>query len=354
MKTWIGLIIADKQIKGVVDTLLKVNDITQVVGRYSSADEAVRDLGAKGKVVIVLGLDNDYRRSLKELKTVQLFGPYAVLGVGDGHITSPILFDAFRLGMLDFISIDTEDINSPSDTLFRDFSQSVESLADADLSRLSRARLSPVSEKGSGERKDAEYFFALGVPRGGISQAVRLLGSLPLEDNTALFVSLPLVGGQLDSFATQMDVYTSWSVNRFVPNDRITGGTCYLIASDDRFDIGGEGDRTLIMGEQDVTEWPIDDTMRRLARAFGSQVVGVLLEGMGDDGADGLMTIRRSGGTTISLKQESAILNLAPARAADEGALDMRVERDDMEKTLSYVLTQLMDLSHLNTMGGNV
>jgi chemotaxis response regulator CheB len=139
-----------------------------------------------------------------------------------------------------------------------------------------------------------------------------------------------------------------------VPNDRITGGTCYLIASDDRFDIGGEGDRTLIMGEQDVTEWPIDDTMRRLARAFGSQVVGVLLEGMGDDGADGLMTIRRSGGTTISLKQESAILNLAPARAADEGALDMRVERDDMEKTLSYVLTQLMDLSHLNTMGGNV
>ena len=189
MKNWTGLIIADKQIKGVVDTLLKVNDITQVVGRYASADEAVKDLVAKGTVVVILELDADYRRSLKELKTVQLFGPYAVLGVGDGHVVSPILFDAFRLGMLDFISVDSEDFSSPSDTLFREFSQSVESLADADLSRLSRARLSPVTKKGSGGRGEADYLIALGVPRGGVSQAISLLGNLPIKEDAALFVS---------------------------------------------------------------------------------------------------------------------------------------------------------------------
>jgi len=354
MKTWIGLIIANKQIKGVVDTLLKVNDITQVVGRYASAEEAVQDLGVKGNVVIVLELDDDYRRSLTQLKTVQLFGPYAVLGVGDGHVVSPILFDAFRLGMLDFISIESEDINGPSDSLFRDFSQSIESLATADLSRLSRARLSPVTEKGSGALGEAEYFIALGVPRGGISQMVRLLGSLPLKEDAAVFVSLPLSYDLIDSFATQLDVYTGWSVNRFLPEERITGGTCYLIASNDLFDIGGEGERVFIQSKHSVSEWPIDDMMRRLARAFGPQVVGVLLEGMGDDGADGLITIRRRGGTAISLKQDGSILNLAPARADDEGALDMRVDRDDLERTLSYVLTQLMDLSHLNTMSVHI
>jgi two-component system chemotaxis response regulator CheB len=350
MKTWIGLIIGDSQIKGVIDTLLKVNDVTQVVGRYTSADEAVKDLGAKGRVVIVLGLDEDYRRSLTQLKTVQLFGPYAVLGVGDGRIASPILFDAFRLGMLDFISIDSEDINSPSDALFRDFSQSVESLASADLTLLSRARLSPVSEKGSISGDEAEYFIAMGVPRGGISQAVSLLGGLPLREDAALFVSLPIRSDQLDVFATQLDVYTRWSVNRFLPNERIAGGTCYLVASDDLFDIGGEGDRTFIPSEKGVSEWPIDDMMRRVARAFGSSVVGVLLEGMGDDGADGLMTIRRQGGTAISLRRGGSILDLAPTRADDEGALDMRVDRGDLGKTLSYVMTQLMDLAHLNTM----
>jgi len=354
MKTWIGLIIADKQVAGVVDTLLKVNDITQVVGRYTSADEAVEDLGTKGTVVIVLELDDDYRRSLTQLKRVQLFGPYAVLGVGDGRVVSPILFDAFRLGMLDFISIGSEDIGSPTDALFRDFSQSVESLATADLSRLSRARLSPVTEKGSGARSEAEYFIALGVPRGGVSQAIRLLGALPLKEDAAVFVSLPLPNDLIDSFATQLDVYTGWSVNRFLPDERITGGTCYLIASDDHFDIGGEGDRSFIRSEHSVSEWPIDDMMRRLARGFGPQVVGVLLEGMGDDGADGLITIRRHSGTSISLSRDGSILNPAPARADDEGALDMRVDRDDLEKTLSYILTQLMDLSHLNSMSVHI
>jgi two-component system chemotaxis response regulator CheB len=354
MKTWIGLIVADKQVKGVVDTLLKVNDITQVVGRYTNADEAVNDLGTKGTVVIILELDGDHRRSLKDLKTVQLFGPYAVLGVGDGRVASPILFDAFRLGMLDFISIDSEDINSPSDALFREFSQSIESLATADISRLSRARLAPVSEKGSSARNEAEYFISVGVPRGGISQAVSLLGNLPLRDDAALFVSLPLPHDLTDSFATRLDVYSEWSVNRYLPDERITGGTCYLIASDDPFDIGGEGDRTFIHSEKSVSEWPIDEIMRRLARAFGPQVVGVLLEGMGDDGADGLMTIRRSGGTTVSLKKDGSILSLAPSRADEEGALDMRVDRDDLEVTLSYVMTQLMDLAHLNTMSVNI
>jgi two-component system chemotaxis response regulator CheB len=252
--------------------------------------------------------------------------------------------------MLDFISIGSEDINSPSDSLFRDFSQSVESLATADLSRLSRARLSPVTEKGAGARGEAEYFIALGVPRGGVSQAISLLGKLPLKEDTAVFVSLPLPHNLIDSFATQLDVFTGWSVNRFLPDERITGGTCYLIASDDPFDIGGEGDRSFIQSEQNVNEWPIDDMMRRLAQAFGPQVVGVLLEGMGDDGADGLITIRRKGGTAISIKQDGGILNIATARADEEGALDMRLDRDDLEKTLSFVLTQLMDLSHLNSM----
>ncbi|MBN1882770.1 MAG: hypothetical protein JW885_11395 [Deltaproteobacteria bacterium] len=354
MKTWIGLIVADKQVTGVVDTLLKVNEITQVVGRYTNADEAVKDLGSKGAVVVVLELDDDYRRSLTQLKTVQLFGPYAVLGVGDGRVASPILFDAFRLGMLDFISIDSEDINSPSDALFREFSQSIESLAAADISRLSRARLSPVSEKGSSARGGAEYMIAVGVPKGGVSQAVSLMGNLPLRDDAALFVSLPLPNDLIDSFAARMDVYTEWSVNRFLPDERIMGGTCYLIASDDLFDIGGEENGTFIRGERDVGEWPIDEMMRRLARAFGPQVVGVLLEGMGDDGADGLMTIKRSGGTTVSLRQGGSILNFAPSLADDEGALDMRVDRDDLERTLSYVMTQLMDIAHLNTMSVNV
>ena len=57
-----------------------------------------------------------------------------------------------------------------------------------------------------------------------------------------------------------------------------------------------------------------------MATVYGNRAIGVLLTGMGDDGADGLLKIRSAGGYTIAEDQSTAIVYGMPAAAVSRGA----------------------------------
>jgi two-component system chemotaxis response regulator CheB len=58
-----------------------------------------------------------------------------------------------------------------------------------------------------------------------------------------------------------------------------------------------------------------------IARACGDSGLGVLLTGMGDDGADGLLELRRAGGYTIAEDESTAVVYGMPKAAVDCGAV---------------------------------
>jgi two-component system chemotaxis response regulator CheB len=58
-----------------------------------------------------------------------------------------------------------------------------------------------------------------------------------------------------------------------------------------------------------------------MASAFGPQALGVLLTGMGDDGAEGLLELRKSGGYTIAEDESTAVVYGMPAEALRRGAV---------------------------------
>ena len=57
-----------------------------------------------------------------------------------------------------------------------------------------------------------------------------------------------------------------------------------------------------------------------MARSVGASGVGVLLTGMGDDGADGLLELRAAGGYTIAEHESTAVVYGMPKAAVDRGA----------------------------------
>lgn len=80
---------------------------------------------------------------------------------------------------------------------------------------------------------------------------------------------------------------------------------------------------TLRKGTSDVGHCPsIDVTMESASQTYGSLVRGVVLTGMGDDGAQGLAAIRARGGTTFAQDAESCVVNGMPQRAIERGVVD--------------------------------
>jgi two-component system chemotaxis response regulator CheB len=67
----------------------------------------------------------------------------------------------------------------------------------------------------------------------------------------------------------------------------------------------------------------VDIMMRSVLNIFGPYTVGVLMTGMGDDGAEAMVEIRRAGGFTIAESEESAIVFGMPREAIERGGAEV-------------------------------
>ncbi len=349
MKTWIGLIISDERLARTVQTLLKVNSAAQVVGTYTDAKEAARDLKDKGDVLVIFGIGPDRREFLKNLRVIQLSGPYPVLGVGTAADASPLLFDAFRLGMLDFISLPPEEIENPTDSLLKEIMESIDALSAGSSDRIRRVALKPFKETEKVSPSDqASYYVAVGVPRGGVSSAVRLLSQFPRRRDTALVVSLPIPQQSVAPFIADLKPYTQWSVHPALTDGKIQGGGCYLFSTQAQYTVEGSIDGKCRIVTRAEGASPIDSIMENLAGSFGGSVVGLLLEGTGKDGVGGLSAVKSRGGTTLTIKAGGGVLGGRPSAASAKESADLLVDGDELAKALTSFMGEMQDITNIN------
>jgi len=73
---------------------------------------------------------------------------------------------------------------------------------------------------------------------------------------------------------------------------------------------------------------------------FGDRAVGVLMTGMGEDGAEGLGTIKKCGGLTIAQSEESCVVYGMPRAAVERGYAMRVVSLNDMASTLQAQCTE--------------
>jgi two-component system chemotaxis response regulator CheB len=79
----------------------------------------------------------------------------------------------------------------------------------------------------------------------------------------------------------------------------------------------------------------INILLASVAETFGSRSLGAVLTGMGNDGADGLLAIRRAGGITLAQPSESAFMPSMPLAAIDAGAVAEVVPLESMSSVIA-------------------
>ena len=81
----------------------------------------------------------------------------------------------------------------------------------------------------------------------------------------------------------------------------------------------------------------VDVLLRSVAEEFKSQAVGVLMTGMGDDGAEGLGAIKREGGMTIAQSEDSCVVYGMPKAAIERGYAIRVISLEVMAATLQSI-----------------
>jgi two-component system chemotaxis response regulator CheB len=77
-----------------------------------------------------------------------------------------------------------------------------------------------------------------------------------------------------------------------------------------------------------------DVTMASAARVFGRRAIGLVMTGMGKDGATGLGAIKRADGITLAQDQQSSVIFGMPKAAIDAGVVDEVLSLDDIARRL--------------------
>jgi two-component system chemotaxis response regulator CheB len=170
-----------------------------------------------------------------------------------------------------------------------------------------------------------EKIVAIGASTGGTEALRALLEALP-PDAPGIVIVQHMPELFTRAFAARLDGLCSITVKEAETNDTVLRGRALIAPGNHHMLLKRSGARYYV----DIKEGPlvcrhrpsVDVLFRSAARYAGQNAVGVILTGMGDDGARGMLEMKRAGATTIAQDEATCIVFGMPKEAIKLGAVD--------------------------------
>jgi len=164
---------------------------------------------------------------------------------------------------------------------------------------------------------------AIGVSTGGPKTLFDVLPLLPRDLNAAVFLVQHMPGKFIPSFAKRIDDHCPMRCVEVAAGMEIEPGVIYIGTGEFHLTLYKKLSRRIVIRTptQPVHQFmpSVDIMMQSVLEAFGTDTIGVLMTGMGDDGADSMVAIHQTGGITIAESEESAIVFGMPQEAIKRG-----------------------------------
>ncbi|MEO1134239.1 MAG: CheB methylesterase domain-containing protein, partial [Cyanobacteria bacterium J06639_1] len=169
--------------------------------------------------------------------------------------------------------------------------------------------------------KSAFSAIAIGASTGGPQATYAVLSQLPATWPTPIFCTQHISEGFLQGLVSWMDDQCSLRVKIAEPGELALPGTVYY--APDNFHLEIESNSRLKLSNAppiDRHRPSITTMFQSVALKYGRRACGILLTGMGRDGADGMKAIASAGGLTIAQDEASSVVFGMPKEAIAIGA----------------------------------
>lgn len=334
----IRVVIADDSafMRKKIKEILEHDPDIRVVVAARDGQEAVAYVKEHEPDVVTMDINMPTMDGITALQIIMAESPRPVLMLSSltqqGALTT---FECMELGAFDYVG-------KPSGTISTDIDrQAVEIIAKVKQAARSRPRILtgrraiPLTAKPApavprlnpGKDGLARRVIAIGVSTGGPKTLLDIVPYLPTDLDAAVVIVQHMPESFTGQFAKRLNDSCRIPFKEAEAGDILQAGHGYL----------ARGGKHLVFSKRvtggvmarysahptDALHIPsVDVMMDSVIEAFGSQVVGVLLTGMGDDGADAMVHIRRAGGKTIAEAESTCIVFGMPAQAIERGGAD--------------------------------
>lgn len=305
----------------------KARDL-EIVGAAKDPYEA-RDLLVKLRPdVMTLDIEMPKMDGLEFLRRLMPQFPIPTVVVSSlSQKGSQMAIDAMSAGAVDVVGKPSRDLGYVFEQMMNDLTVRVRNAARVNRALLrSRAPQSPAQ----GYRANfvsTDKVIGIGASTGGTEALFSILRSLPV-DCPGVVVVQHMPPGFTRALASRLDTQVPLSVVEAKNGDSISSGKVLIAPAGQQCQVMRSGGHYVVHlsdAGSHAHAPSVDVLMESMARHVGKNGVGVILTGMGKDGAQGLKRMRDAGSKTIGQDEASSVVYGMPKAAAELGAVQVQL-----------------------------
>ena len=238
-----------------------------------------------------------------------------------------ITMDALEAGALDFVTKPSSGVSRGLNAMMADLREKVKIAAAADVSHWAgRTTTKPkIHHEARILSGGTDKVIVIGASTGG-TEAIRTMMKMFPVSTPGVVIVQHMPPGFIEAFAESLDRQSAMTVKEAATGDRIIPGRVLIAPGGKQMTVyrsGGVYLTRIFEGDRVNGHCPsVETLMNAAAEQVGDNAIGVMLTGMGGDGAKGLLAMRKAGSRTFAQDEKTSVVFGMPKVAYEIGAVE--------------------------------
>jgi two-component system, chemotaxis family, protein-glutamate methylesterase/glutaminase len=343
MKTVRVLVVDDSALmRKLIPQIIERDASIHVVGTAMDGEFALKKIAELQPHVITLDLEMPRMDGMETLKAITRQHRTPVIVVS-AHSTqgASSTFKALALGAFDFVAKPKDAASAHMEVIAHELISKIKVAAQTRVPRSLQQYViepSPRIAKAPQHKSAPTKVVAIGVSTGGPNAVNYVLSQLPADFPGTILVVQHMPEGFTEMFAHRLNESCAIEVKEAQSGDLLVAGRALICPGNRHMKVKRMplGQMVVLTDDERVNgHRPSADVLfRSVAQEFGPTALGVIMTGMGEDGAEGLGEMKRAGAMTIAQSEESCVVFGMPKAAIERGHAVRVVSLDALANTL--------------------
>ncbi len=244
-----------------------------------------------------------------------------------------ITLEALEAGAVDFVAKPSGDQGRKLAEVFVELRTKIKLAATANVSHWKERRSAPPLPRARDLKESTDKVIALGASTGGTEAIRRILPCFPVSSPGFVIVQ-HMPPGFTQMFAERLNQVCPMEVREAKTGDRILPGRVLIAPGGMQMRVkrsGGIYEVECKPGDKVSGHCPsVDVLMQSVAQDVGANALGIMLTGMGSDGAEGMLAMRKKGARTVAQDEATCVVFGMPKVAYEKGGAERLVPLDSI------------------------